>query len=270
MPTLLRWPSLPYHKDDTGISTRNKSPCLSVTYSGYSEWVFGAWVRRRFPLWSVHPPKEKLARKPTSSSCPTDISDHVSSGTCRTSWSTKVEMLGPCQCERMCNAASSRCTQGQNFWVVYCRNCDRYGVTWKEALELRSQMVASSVVSRTSSSVMLSTVRMFRFSWVTSDVDIEPQSWLPRLICPCARLSEHFIFGLKGSAFGFDVPGLLAIVANARIIRFASVPRVGQSVRGTSTTVTWLVDRALHGAGFTRGLLRWLSSGIFGENGPGS
>ena len=67
---------------------------------------------------------------------------------------------------------------------------------------------------------------------------------------------SFLVLGLKGSALCFDVPGLLAIVANARIIRFASVPRVGQSVRGTSTTVTWLVDRALHGAGFTRGLLR--------------
>ena len=40
MMTLLRCPSLPCHKDDTGISTKNKSPSLSVTYKGYKECTF--------------------------------------------------------------------------------------------------------------------------------------------------------------------------------------------------------------------------------------
>ena len=41
MLALLRCVSRPCHKDDTGISTKNKSPSLSVTYKGYKECTFG-------------------------------------------------------------------------------------------------------------------------------------------------------------------------------------------------------------------------------------
>ena len=37
MSALLRCPSCPCHNGDTGISTKNKSPSLSVTYKGYKE-----------------------------------------------------------------------------------------------------------------------------------------------------------------------------------------------------------------------------------------
>ena len=56
------------HNDDTGISTRNKSPSLSVTYNGYNECTFVPRASKRFPLWSIHPPKEKPTRMPSSSS----------------------------------------------------------------------------------------------------------------------------------------------------------------------------------------------------------
>jgi hypothetical protein len=94
MPVLLRWPSLPCHRDDTGMSTTKTSPSRSVTYKGYKECILGPRASRRFPLWMLHPPDEKLVRKPASSSCPTEMSDRVSSGTCRTSWSTIVEPPG--------------------------------------------------------------------------------------------------------------------------------------------------------------------------------
>ena len=82
MPALLRCPSRPCHKDDTGISTKNRSPSLSVTYRGYKECTFGPRASRRFPLWSVHPPDENPARMPASSSCLTEIKGLDSSGTC--------------------------------------------------------------------------------------------------------------------------------------------------------------------------------------------
>jgi hypothetical protein len=92
MSALLRWQSLPCHSDDdTRISTRDKSPSLSVTYKGYSKCIFGQRASRRFPLWRLHPPNKKLTRMSASSSCPTKISNLESSGTCRTSWSTIVE-----------------------------------------------------------------------------------------------------------------------------------------------------------------------------------
>ena len=94
MPTLLRCLSRPCHSDDTGISTMNKSPSLSVTYNGYNECTFGPRASRRFPLWSVHPPDEKLARMRSSSSCSTEINGLESSGTCQTLCSTSVEPPG--------------------------------------------------------------------------------------------------------------------------------------------------------------------------------
>ena len=75
MSALLRCLSRPCHSDDTGISTRNKSPPLSVTYNGYSECTFSSRAIMMFPLWSVHPPqrvykfekkrKNKTMRYPT-------------------------------------------------------------------------------------------------------------------------------------------------------------------------------------------------------------
>ena len=70
--------------DDTGISTKNKSPSLSVTYKGYKECTFGPVASRRFPLWSVHPLDENPAWMPASSSFLTEINGLESSGTCRT------------------------------------------------------------------------------------------------------------------------------------------------------------------------------------------
>ena len=94
MPALLRCLSHPCHSDDTGISSKNRSPSLSVTYSGYNECTFGPLASRRFPLWSVHPPDEKPARMSSSSICPTKIKDLESSGTCQTLCNTNVEQPG--------------------------------------------------------------------------------------------------------------------------------------------------------------------------------
>ena len=62
MSALLRCPSRPCDKDDTGISTKNMSPSLSVIYKGYKECTFGPLASIRFPLWSVHPSDENPAR----------------------------------------------------------------------------------------------------------------------------------------------------------------------------------------------------------------
>ena len=91
MSALLICLSRPCHNDDTGMSTRNKSPSLSVTYSGYNECTFGPRASRRFPLWSVHPPEEKLAWLPSLSKCLTEINGHESSGMCQMFCSTNVE-----------------------------------------------------------------------------------------------------------------------------------------------------------------------------------
>ena len=64
---------------------------LSMTYNGYNECTFGPRASRRFPLWCVHPPNEKSARMPSSSSSLTAISALESSGTCQTLCSTRVE-----------------------------------------------------------------------------------------------------------------------------------------------------------------------------------
>jgi hypothetical protein len=165
MPVLLRWPSLPCHNDDTGMSTTNTSPCRSVTYKGYKKCILRARASTRFPLWMLHPPDEKLVRKPASSSCPTKMSDCVSSETCRTSWSTIVEPPGrlssmvPVPMTAQCCEFPTR-TESR-FRAVYNQKCVQNGVTRYEAPESRSQLVASSVVSRTSALVMLSTLRMF-------------------------------------------------------------------------------------------------------------
>ena len=134
MPNLLRWPSLLCHKDDTGISTMNKSPSLSVTYNGYIDCTFGPRLSRRFPLCSVHPLDEKTAWIPTSSSYPIEISDHVSFGTYQTSWRTMlkppkrfcsvVPMLIITKCWELSTRIKSK------FQAVFYRTCDRYGVTW--------------------------------------------------------------------------------------------------------------------------------------------
>ena len=91
---LLRCSSHPCHNDDTRISTRNKSPYLSVIYNGYNECTFGPLTSRKFPLWSVHPPDENLSWMMSLSSCPTEINVLVSSRTCRTLCSTNVETPG--------------------------------------------------------------------------------------------------------------------------------------------------------------------------------
>ena len=91
MLALLRCPSHLCHSFDTGISTRNKSPSLSVTYNGYKECAFAPRASRRFPFWSVHPPDENPTRMPSSSSCPTEINGLESSGACQKLCSTSVE-----------------------------------------------------------------------------------------------------------------------------------------------------------------------------------
>ena len=129
MPALRRCPSRPCHKDgmdDTGISTKNKPPSLSVTCKGYNEGTFGPQASRRFPLWSVHPPDEKPARMPASSSCPIEINGLESSGTCRTLCSTSVEPPGRlssmvsipiiAQCCKFLTRTESECRS------KYCRN----------------------------------------------------------------------------------------------------------------------------------------------------
>ena len=94
IPSLLRCPSRLRHSDVTGISTKNKSPSLSVTYNRYSECTFAPRASKRFPFWSVHPPDENPARMPSSSSCLAEINGLDSSRTCRTLCSTSIEPPG--------------------------------------------------------------------------------------------------------------------------------------------------------------------------------
>ena len=126
MPTLLRCPSRPCHNDDIGISTKNKSPSLSVTYKGYKECTFGPLTSRRFPLWSVHPPHENPTQMPASSSFLTEINGLESSGTCQRLCSTSVEPPGKlsstvpipsiAQCWEFRTQTESECRS------EYCRN----------------------------------------------------------------------------------------------------------------------------------------------------
>ena len=51
--------SLPCHRDDIGISTKNKSPDRSVAYNKYKECTFSPQASKRFPLWNIHPLEEK-------------------------------------------------------------------------------------------------------------------------------------------------------------------------------------------------------------------
>ena len=83
--------------------TKDKSPSLSVTYSGYNECTFDPRASRRFPLWSVYSPEEKPTRMSSSSSCPTkinglesstELSGLMSLGTCMILCSKKLEQPG--------------------------------------------------------------------------------------------------------------------------------------------------------------------------------
>ena len=98
MSALLRHLNHSCYSEDTRMSTRNKSPSLSVTYSGYNECTFGPRASKRFPLWRVHPLDEKPARMSSSSSYPTEINGLESSRTCRTLCSTNVEPPGRLSC----------------------------------------------------------------------------------------------------------------------------------------------------------------------------
>ena len=163
MSALLRWPSWPCHSDNTKISTKNRLCSLSVIYSGYSDYTFGRRESRRCPLWSAHSPNEKPTWMLASSSCPTEI--HVNSGKCRTLWSTRVEPLGRLK-SIVLMSKTTQCWQlptriKSAFWTEYCRNCDRWGVTWKEAPKSRSQLVASSVAYKTSYSTIFSITNIF-------------------------------------------------------------------------------------------------------------
>jgi hypothetical protein len=141
-------------------------------------------------LWRVHSSDEKLARMPASSSCLTEMSDLESSGTYRTLWSTIVEQpkrlspTVPMPITTQCCEFLRR--KGSKLRAVYCRNCDRNGVT----PELSSQLVASSVVRKTSALVILSTVRMFRSSFVVTlavnftSIEDEPQKFTSFLRLP--------------------------------------------------------------------------------------
>ena len=87
----------PTHNDQTPkstttrISIRNTSPSLSMTYNGWKECTFEPRASRIFPLWSVHPPDEKLTRMSSSSSSLAEINGLESSGMCQTLCSTNVE-----------------------------------------------------------------------------------------------------------------------------------------------------------------------------------
>ena len=65
--------------DDMGMSDRNKSPSLSVTYNEYKECTFSPRARKRFLVWSVHPLDEKTTWMTSSSSCQTEINGLESS-----------------------------------------------------------------------------------------------------------------------------------------------------------------------------------------------
>ena len=106
---------------------------------------------RRFPLWSVHTPDEKPTRMPSSSSCPTEIKGLESSGTCWMLCSTNVEPPGRlsstvpipimAQCCEFLTWTESECQ------AEYCRNWDRWGVTWYDVPESTSHVLDSSIVS---------------------------------------------------------------------------------------------------------------------------
>jgi hypothetical protein len=116
------------------ITTTNKSPSQSVTYKGYNDCILGPRASRRFPLWMLHPPDEKLVRKSVSSSCPSEMSDLVSFGICRTSWSTIVEPPGRLS-STVPMPMTAQCCEfptltGSRLRAVYDWNCVRNGVTW--------------------------------------------------------------------------------------------------------------------------------------------
>ena len=93
MPALVRCPSRPCHNDDIGISTKNKSPSLSVTYKGDKECTFGPLASRRFPQWSVHPPDENSAWMPQHTSRRIKIEGpHVTSPRSRDARSAREEI----------------------------------------------------------------------------------------------------------------------------------------------------------------------------------
>ena len=136
MPDLLKCPSLPCHKDDTGRSTKKSLLSLRVTYSGYSECTLGPRARRRFPRWNVHPPKEKLAWMPTSSSCPTEISNRHRSGTWRTSCRASREI-------QFYRSNANYCT------LLRISNTNRFEIPNRVAMELwpeRSHVIGSTRV----------------------------------------------------------------------------------------------------------------------------
>ena len=122
--TLARCLSHLCHSDDTGISTKNKSPSLSVTYNGYKECTFSPRASRRFPLWSVHPPDENPTRMPSSSSYPTQRFNGLeSSGTlCSTAvkapgrLSSTVPIHSMAQCCKFPTRTESDC------WAEFYRN----------------------------------------------------------------------------------------------------------------------------------------------------
>ena len=136
-----------------------------MTYNVYSECTLGPQASRRFPLWSVHPPDDNPARMPSSSSCPTEINDLESSRTCWTLCSTSVEPPG-----RLSSLASilimAQCCEfstriESEYRAEYCRNWDRWGVTWYDVPDSRSHVLDSSVVSRTFDSIGFSMDSMF-------------------------------------------------------------------------------------------------------------
>jgi hypothetical protein len=81
-----------------------------------------------------HPPDEKLVRKPASSRCPTEMSDLVSSETCRTSWSIIIEpprrLSSMVPMPMTAKFVKFPTRTGSKFRAVYDRNCVRNRVTW--------------------------------------------------------------------------------------------------------------------------------------------
>ena len=126
MSALLSCPSRPCHRDDTGISTKNKSPSLSVTYNGYKECTFGPRASKRFPLWSVHPPNRSRHGCRLRQVGVIEINSLESSGTCRTLCSTNVEPPGRLSSTMLIPIIAQCCgfptRTKSEFRAKYCRN----------------------------------------------------------------------------------------------------------------------------------------------------
>ena len=243
MPALLKWPSRPCHGNDTGISTRNTSPSLSVTYSGYKECTFGPRASRRLLLWSIHPPKEKSAQMSSSSSCSTEIIGLVRSGTCQMLCNIKVEPPDGlsstvsipimAQCWEFLARTESECR------AEYYRNWDWCRITWYDTPNREAKLWIlrsyTELLIWPNSQWIGCSVRWIIFRLKSR------KNWPPPIAFPFAMIFEPFILGLLFLIF--DMSRIFVVIACSRAPRLSCICRL--SGRTSSLTV-WSVGRTLY------------------------